>query len=206
MNAVKKTVLTALTAGCTLLPAIPAAAGDAELIPIPCPPETLWLQADAPAFGITIPVMREQFNRNNPSLPLREYKVVASNDITASYLRAATRISPYIYSSAVLERDSEKIKSLQLTLLPGADSTAEKTNRDLMLAYIKALIIQFEPTLNQSNIDTALSRALVTDFKTGTYASQFGALRYLLVVDEINGVTFAIEPIKLSLSNSDTAQ
>ena len=70
--------------------------------------------------------MREQFNRNNPSLPLREYKVVASNDITASYLRAATRISPYIYSSAILERDSEKIKSLQLTLLPGADSAAEK--------------------------------------------------------------------------------
>ena len=81
-----------------------------------------------------------------------------------------------------------------------------KTNRALMLAYIKALIIQFEPTLNKNNIDAALSRALATDFKAGTYASQFGALRYLLVVDDKNGVTFAIEPIKLSLSNSDTAQ
>nr|WP_241033332.1 DUF1454 family protein [Morganella morganii] len=27
-----------------------------------------------------------------------------------------------------------------------------------------------------------------------------------MVVDDKNGVTFAIEPIKLSLSNSDTAQ
>ena len=55
MNAVK-TALAALTAGCTLLPVTPAAAGDAVLIPIPRPPETLWLQADAPAFGITIPL------------------------------------------------------------------------------------------------------------------------------------------------------
>ncbi len=109
MNAVKKTALAALTAGCTLLPVTPAAAGDAVLIPIPCPPETLWLQADAPAFGITIPVMREQFNRNNPSLPLREYKVVASNDITASYLRAATRIRARLVFSAALSAPGSSV-------------------------------------------------------------------------------------------------
>ncbi|OBU11862.1 DUF1454 family protein [Morganella psychrotolerans] len=206
MKAAKKLALTALIPGSLLLFSIPVFSGDAVLIPIPCAPETLWLQPDAPTFDTTIPVMREQFNRNNPALPLREYKVVASNDITASYLRAATQISPYIYSSAVLERDSEKIKSLQLTLLPAADSSQSKANRTRMLAYIKALIIQFEPTLNNNNIDTALSRALATDFQAGTYASQFGALRYLLVVDSEKGVTFAIEPIKLSLSNSKAGQ
>lgn len=206
MKAVKKLALTALIPGSLLLFSIPGFSGDAVLIPIPCTPETLWLLPDAPTFDATIPVMREQFNRNNPALPLREYKVVASNDITASYLRAATRISPYLYSSAVLERDSEKIKSLQLTLLPAADSSQSKANRTRMLAYIKALIIQFEPTLNNNNIDTALSRALATDFQAGTYASQFGALRYLLVVDSEKGVTFAIEPIKLSLSNSKAGQ
>lgn len=206
MKTAKKLALTALIPGSLLLFSIPGFAVDTVLLPIPGAPETPWLQPDAPTFNTTIPLMREQFNRNNPALPLREYKVVASNDITASYLRAATRISPYIYSSAVLERDSEKIKSLQLTLLPAADSSQSKANRTRMLAYIKALIIQFEPTLNNNNIDTALSRALTTDFQAGTYASQFGALRYLLVVDSENGVTFAIEPIKLSLSNSKAGQ
>ena len=206
MKAAKKLALTALIPGSLLLFSIPGFAVDTVLLPIPSAPETPWLQPDAPTFDTTIPLMREQFNRNNPALPLREYKVVASNDITASYLRAATRISPYIYSSAVLERDSEKIKSLQLTLLPAADSSQSKVNRTRMLAYIKALIIQFEPTLNNNNIDTALSRALATDFQAGTYASQFGALRYLLIVDSEKGITFAIEPIKLSLSNSKAGQ
>ncbi|WP_255420678.1 DUF1454 family protein [Arsenophonus endosymbiont of Aleurodicus floccissimus] len=32
------------------------------------------------------------------------------------YIRAASRINSEIYSSAVLERGSEKIKSLQLTI------------------------------------------------------------------------------------------
>ncbi|TOM57204.1 hypothetical protein CGH73_27090, partial [Vibrio parahaemolyticus] len=75
-----------------------------------------------PSFDLTIPKLRNQFNQTYKDLYLHEYKVIASQDISAPYIRAASRINQYIYSSAVLERGSEKIKSLQITLLPAENS------------------------------------------------------------------------------------
>src|SRR5699024_2748547 len=83
----------------------------------PTKDDILYLKQDAPVFETTIPEIRAKFNQNNASLFLNEYKIITNNDITIPLVRAATRITPYLYSSAVLERGSEKIKSLQLTLI-----------------------------------------------------------------------------------------
>ncbi|EPS4593436.1 DUF1454 family protein [Providencia stuartii] len=162
--------------------------------------EVAYLAPDAPSFDLTIPQFRNQFNQTNPNLPLHEYKVIASQDISAPYIRAASRINAYIYSSAVLERGSEKIKSLQITLLPTRDNNEAQANRQLMERYAVAVIQQFDPTvaIDKTPELTKALKAFIAN-KEPTYADEvrLGALRYILVKSENNVLTFAVEPIKL---------
>lgn len=174
-------------------------ANDKTITPLKTKVEATYLLTDAPTFNETIPVFREQFNLNNPNLPLKEYKVISSKDITEPYIRAANKINNSLYSSAVLERGSEKIKSLQLTLLPNDSEQENALNRKIAGDYIKAMIIHFEPTFKTDNIDAALQPITEKDILPGSYVSYVGAIRYVLVVGGENDATFAIEPIKLSL-------
>ncbi|MCR4081634.1 DUF1454 family protein [Providencia stuartii] len=162
--------------------------------------EVAYLAPDAPSFDLTIPQFRNQFNQTNPNLPLHEYKVIASQDISAPYIRAASRINANIYSSAVLERGSEKIKSLQITLLPTRDNNEAQANRQLMERYAVAVIQQFDPTvaIDKTPELTKALKAFIAN-KEPTYADEvrLGALRYILVKSKNNVLTFAVEPIKL---------
>lgn len=162
--------------------------------------EVAYLAPDAPSFDLTIPQLRNQFNQANPTLPLHEYKVLASQDISAPYIRAASSINPYIYSSAVLERGSEKIKSLQITLLPADDDKRAQTNRALIELYIIALIQQFDPTVSLDKapeLTEALNKFMADKNPTHAEEARLGVLRYVLVKSDNNVLTFAVEPIKL---------
>ncbi|EMI5492161.1 DUF1454 family protein [Providencia stuartii] len=162
--------------------------------------EVAYLAPDAPSFDLTIPQLRNQFNQANPTLPLHEYKVLASQDISAPYIRAASSINPYIYSSAVLERGSEKIKSLQLTLLPADDAKRAQANRALIEQYIIALIQQFDPQVSPDKapeLTEALNKFMADKNPTRAEEARLGALRYVLVKSDNNVLTFAVEPIKL---------
>lgn len=162
--------------------------------------EVAYLSPDAPSFDLTIPVLRTQFNQTYEDLYLHEYKVIASQDISAPYIRAASRINQQIYSSAVLERGSEKIKSLQITLLPTDNQKEAEESRQLIERYIIALIHQFDPnvSLNKApELTAALNKFMADKAPTRAEEARLGSLRYILVKSDNNVLTFAVEPIKL---------
>ncbi|EML1937519.1 MULTISPECIES: DUF1454 family protein [Providencia] len=161
--------------------------------------EVAYLAPDAPSFDLTIPQLRNQFNQTNPTLPLHEYKVIASQDISAPYIRAASRINTHLYSSAVLERGSEKIKSLQVTLLP-EERQDTQANRQLAERYIMAIIHQFDPNISVDKapeLTLALNKFMANKDAVHAEEVRLGGLRYILVKSENNVLTFAVEPIKL---------
>ncbi|MBE8597207.1 DUF1454 family protein [Xenorhabdus sp. BG5] len=162
----------------------------------------MYLLPDSPTFEDTIPVFREKFNKKHPDTPLYEYRVIASTDISQPFIRAASKINDKIYSSAVLERGSEKIKSLQITLLPSQNKREDEQNRILAKQYITALISQFEPTFSPEQANIQLERLLQTAENRTAFSQKMGAMRYIIVSSSENIMTFAIEPIKLSLSDT----
>ncbi|MDC9596796.1 DUF1454 family protein [Xenorhabdus anantnagensis] len=161
-----------------------------------------YLLPDSPTFEETIPIFREKYNKKHPDTPLYEYKVIASKNISQPFIRAASKINDNIYSSAVLERGSEKIKSLQITLLPSQNEQEDKQNRILAKQYMTALIRQFEPTLSPEQAQIQLERLLEAAEAHSTLSQKMGATRYIIVNSSENIMTFAIEPIKLSLSDT----
>lgn len=188
-----------------LLPLLPVQAKE-----LPIMPETevsvAYLSPDAALFNETIPVFRQKYNQDNPSYPIHEFKVIKSKDISLPYIRAASRINSKIYSSAVLERGSEKIKNLQLTLLPPKEANSYKINRQLFERYIMAIINHFEKTTSINNthqLTAVLDRMLEQHNQVQSDETIVGAFRYILVKSKDNMITFAIEPVKLSLNDDN---
>ena len=168
----------------------------------PTKDDIAYLKQDAPVFEITIPELRAKFNQQNPLLSLNEYKIITNHDIAIPLVRAATRITPYLYSSAILERGSEKIKSLQLTLIHSPDSPElEKINREITTQYIITLIAQFDSSITQEQIQEALNLFAFKNQNSDYISHDVGAIRYIIAHEDNQLTTFAIEPIKLSLNS-----
>ncbi|WP_311753955.1 DUF1454 family protein [Proteus columbae] len=168
----------------------------------PAKDDIAYLKQDAPVFEMTIPELRTKFNQQNPLLSLNEYKIITNHDIAIPLVRAATRITPYLYSSAILERGSEKIKSLQLTLIHSPDSPElEKINRELTTQYIITLIAQFDSSITQEQIQEALNLFAFKNQTSDYISHDVGAIRYIIAHEDNQLTTFAIEPIKLSLNS-----
>ncbi|WP_244183462.1 DUF1454 family protein [Xenorhabdus kozodoii] len=197
MNKLLVTILIVFGIGLPL-----AVSADAPSVTAEINSPLMYLLPDSPTFEDTIPVFREKYNKKHADIPLYEYRVVASKDISQPFIRAASKINDKIYSSAVLERGSEKIKSLQITLLPSQSERENGQNRALAKQYIAALINQFEPTLSLGQAQTQLERLLRVAENRPAFSQKMGAVRYIIVNSSENIMTFAIEPIKLSLSDT----
>lgn len=74
-----------------------------------------YLLAGAPSFDQSISQFREAFNKENPSLPLGEFRAIDSARDTPTLTRAASKINENLYASTALERGTLKIKSMQIT-------------------------------------------------------------------------------------------
>ena len=87
-----------------------------------------YLLAGAPSFDQSISQFREAFNKENPSLPLGEFRAIDSARDTPTLTRAASKINENLYASTALERGTLKIKSMQITWLPiqGPEQKAAK--------------------------------------------------------------------------------
>ncbi|AYA42528.1 DUF1454 family protein [Xenorhabdus nematophila] len=195
-----KLLLTILIAFGLCLP-LSATAGEPSVTP-EINSSLMYLLPDSPTFEDTIPVFREKYNKKHAEILLYEYKVVASKDISQPFIRAASKINDKIYSSAVLERGSEKIKSLQITLLPSQNKQEDEQNFILAKQYMTALISQFEPTFSLEQAKNQLEKLLQAAGKHPVFSQKMGAVRYVIVNSSENIMTFAIEPIKLSLSDA----
>ncbi|MDV2903689.1 DUF1454 family protein [Phytobacter diazotrophicus] len=160
-----------------------------------------YLLPGAPTFEQSISQFREKFNEDNPDLQLNEFRAVDSRGDTERLTRAATKINDNLYASTALERGTLKIKSMQMTWLPvrGPEQKAAKAKAQ---EYMAALIRAFSPTLTKAQSLQKLQKLLNNGKNKLWYAETEGAIRYVVVDDGEKGLTFAVEPIKLALSES----
>ncbi|MEX0529518.1 DUF1454 family protein [Raoultella terrigena] len=182
--------LTALSVGHKALSAEPESASAAP-----------YLLSGAPVFDISISEFREKFNADNPKLQLNEFHAISSSRDRANLTRAASKINENLYASTALERGTLKIKSMQITWLPvqGPEQKAAKAKAQ---EYMSAVLRAFVPTLSPAQSGQKLQKLLAAGKGKHYFAETEGAIRYVVADNGEKGLTFAVEPIKLALSET----
>lgn len=160
-----------------------------------------YLLSGAPTFDLSISQFRERFNIDNPSLPLNEFRSVSASRDKLNLTRAASKINENLYASTALERGTLKIKSMQITWLP-IPGPEQKTARAKALEYMTALIRLFTPTLTKAQSQQKLQNLLTQGKGKHYFTTSEGAIRYVVADNGEKGLTFAVEPIKLALSEN----
>ncbi len=164
-------------------------------------PVAPYLLPGAPAFDVTISQFREKFNQDNPTLTLNEFRAVGMPGAKANLTRAATKINENLYASTALERGTLKIKSIQITWLP-IQGPGQKAAQEKARSYMAALLRAFTPGLSVAQSQEHLGKLLSTGKKLGYHTQSEGAVRYVVADNGEKGLTLAVEPIKLALSQT----
>ena len=160
-----------------------------------------YLLSGAPSFDLSISQFREKFNADNPKLPLNEVRSISTSRDRANLTRAASKINENLYASTALERGTLKIKSMQITWLP-IQGPEQKAAKAKALEYMSAMIRAFVPTLSPAQSQQKLQKLLTAGKGKRYFADTEGAVRYVVADHGEKGLTFAIEPIKLALSET----
>ncbi|HCC0889805.1 TPA: YiiQ family protein [Salmonella enterica] len=158
-----------------------------------------YLLAGSPTFDLSISQFRENFNRQNPSLPLNEFRAIENSRDKANLTRAASKINENLYASTALERGTLKVKSMQMTWLP-IQGPEQKAAKAKALEYMAAIIRTVAPLLTKEQSQKKLQKMLIAGKGKHYYAETEGAVRYVVADNGEKGLTFAVEPIKLTLS------
>lgn len=167
----------------------------------PAPTIAPYLLAGSPTFDQSISQFREAFNHSNPTLPLNEFRAIDGADDIPGLTRAASKINENLYASTALERGTLKIKSMQITWLP-IQGPEQKAAKAKALEYMSAVLRAFTPTLTKSQSQQKLQTLLTAGKGKRYFAETEGAIRYVVADNGEKGLTFAVEPIKLALSDS----
>ncbi|HCW0179419.1 MULTISPECIES: DUF1454 family protein [Citrobacter] len=160
-----------------------------------------YLLAGAPTFDLSISQFRENFNTQNPKLILNEFRAIDSSRDRANLTRAASKINENLYASSALERGTLKIKSMQITWLP-IQGPEQKAAKAKALEYMIAVIRTVAPLQTKEQSQKKLQKLLAAGKGKRYYAETEGAIRYVVADNGEKGLTFAVEPIKLVLSES----
>ncbi|KSY75937.1 hypothetical protein APU11_25305 [Enterobacter sp. 50793107] len=167
----------------------------------PAPTTAPYLLAGAPSFDQSISQFRETFNKTNPTLPMDEFRAIDGARDTPNLTRAASKINENLYASTALERGTLKIKSMQITWLP-IQGPEQKAAKAKALEYMSAVLQAFTPALTKKQSQQKLQKLLVTGKNKRYYTETEGAVRYVVADNGEKGLTFAVEPIKLALSDT----
>lgn len=160
-----------------------------------------YLLAGSPTFDLSISQFRENFNRQNPDLPLNEFRAIENSRDKANLTRAASKINENLYASTALERGTLKVKSMQITWLP-IQGPEQKAAKAKALEYMSAIIRTVAPLLTKEQSQKKLQKMLIAGKGKHYYAETEGAVRYVVADNGEKGLTFAVEPIKLALSEN----
>ncbi|EAP3984948.1 YiiQ family protein [Salmonella enterica] len=160
-----------------------------------------YLLAGSPTFDLSISQFRENFNRQNPDLPLNEFRAIENSRDKANLTRAASKINENLYASTALERGTLKVKSMQITWLP-IQGPEQKAAKAKALEYMAAIIRTVTPLLTKEQSQKKLQKMLIAGKGKHYYAETEGAVRYVVADNGEKGLTFAVEPIKLTLSEN----
>ncbi|SUH11876.1 Putative uncharacterized protein YiiQ [Salmonella enterica subsp. enterica] len=157
-----------------------------------------YLLAGSPTFDLSISQFRENFNRQNPDLPLNEFRAIENSRDKANLTRAASKINENLYASTALERGTLKVKSMQITWLP-IQGPEQKAAKAKALEYMAAIIRTVAPLLTKEQSQKKLQKMLIAGKGKHYYAETEGAVRYVVADNGEKGLTFAVEPIKLGV-------
>ncbi|EDY6701561.1 YiiQ family protein [Salmonella enterica] len=160
-----------------------------------------YLLAGSPTFDLSISQFRENFNRQNPDLPLNEFRAIENSRDKANLTRAASKINENLYASTALERGTLKVKSMQITWLP-IQGPEQKAAKAKALEYMAAIIRTVAPLLTKEQSQKKLQKMLIAGKGKHYYAETEGAVRYVVADNGEKGLIFAVEPIKLALSEN----
>ncbi|AXD30841.1 YiiQ family protein [Salmonella enterica] len=160
-----------------------------------------YLLAGSPTFDLSISQFRENFNRQNSDLPLNEFRAIEHSRDKANLTRAASKINENLYASTALERGTLKVKSMQITWLP-IQGPEQKAAKAKALDYMAAIIRTVAPLLTKEQSQKKLQKMLIAGKGKHYYAETEGAVRYVVADNGEKGLTFAVEPIKLALSEN----
>ncbi|HAK7387543.1 TPA: YiiQ family protein [Salmonella enterica] len=160
-----------------------------------------YLLAGSPTFDLSISQFRENFNRQNPDLPLNEFRAIENSRDKANLTRAASKINENLYASTALERGTLKVKSMQITWLP-IQGPEQKAAKAKALEYMAAIIRTVAPLLTKEQSQKKLQKMLIAGKGKHYYAETEGAVRCVVADNGEKGLTFAVEPIKLALSEN----
>ncbi|EEE0771478.1 YiiQ family protein [Salmonella enterica] len=160
-----------------------------------------YLLAGSPTFDLSISQFRENFNRQNSDLPLNEFRAIEHSSDKANLTRAASKINENLYASTALERGTLKVKSMQITWLP-IQGPEQKAAKAKALDYMAAIIRTVAPLLTKEQSQKKLQKMLIAGKGKHYYAETEGAVRYVVADNGEKGLTFAVEPIKLALSEN----
>ncbi|HIF3230265.1 TPA: YiiQ family protein [Salmonella enterica] len=160
-----------------------------------------YLLAGSPTFDLSISQFRENFNRQNPDLPLNEFRAIENSRDKANLTRAASKINENLYASTALERGTLKVKSMQIIWLP-IQGPEQKAAKAKALEYMAAIIRTVAPLLTKEQSQKKLQKMLIAGKGKHYYAETEGAVRYVVADNGEKGLTFAVEPIKLTLSEN----
>ncbi|EDS8092760.1 YiiQ family protein [Salmonella enterica subsp. enterica serovar Thompson] len=160
-----------------------------------------YLLAGSPTFDLSISQFRENFNRQNPDLPLNEFRAIENSRDKANLTRAASKINENLYASTALERGTLKVKSMQITWLP-IQGPEQKAAKAKALEYMAAVIRTVAPLLTKEQSQKKLQKMLIAGKGKHYYAETEGAVRYVVADNGEKGLTFAVETIKLTLSEN----
>jgi Protein of unknown function (DUF1454). len=160
-----------------------------------------YLLSGSPTFDLSISQFREKFNADNPTLVLNEFRSITTSRDQLTLTRAASKINENLYASTALERGTLKIKSMQITWLPiqGPEQKAAKAKAQ---EYMSAVIRAFTPSIGKPQSLQKLQKLLTAGKNKRYYSVTEGAIRYVVADNGEKGLTFAVEPIKLALSES----
>ncbi|NLS42977.1 DUF1454 family protein [BEV proteobacterium] len=159
-----------------------------------------YLLPDAATFDQTIPQFRTRYNLSNPSLTMGEFRAVDTGEPGVPLTRAASRINAQLYASTALERVTGKIKTMQLTYHPQAGDPETGARRAQAIQYMAALLRHFILSFSEEQSNKKITELLDIGKRQDFYQQTEGALRYVVADNGEKGITFAVEPIKLTLS------
>jgi hypothetical protein len=162
-------------------------------------PKAPYLLSGAPTFDLTVVKFREHYNAANPTLPINEFRAIADKQANSLMTRAASKINENLYASTALEKGTGKIKTLQITYLP-IQGNEEKAARAMAIDYMAALMREFEPSLSIEQSTTKVTDLLEKGKGSQFFQQPVGSIRYVVSDSGEKGLTFAVEPIKLALS------
>lgn len=86
--------------------------------------------------------------------------------------------------------------------LDKSDDKVSRESRELAINYMAAIMRHFSPTLTFDQCTAKVSSLLNKGKGQLYFAQNDGAMRYVVSDSAEKGITFAVEPIKLSLSDN----